>query len=205
MQLRYSPTSPFVRKVRITAIEAGLQDKIEHVATDPWSPETDLRKTNPLSKVPCLITDDGTSLYDSPVICEYLDSLNTGPKMFPEDPSIRFKTLALAAAADGMTDAGILHLVESVRRPQELKWEWWDERQQETMRTAMAVLNDAAPNMATTDGPITIAEITAGSGLGWVDLRFKDMNWRADNPALADWFKKISERPSFKETEPPAA
>lgn len=205
MQLRYSPTSPFVRKVRITAIEAGLQDKIEHVTTDPWSPETDLRQTNPLSKVPCLITDDGTALYDSPVICEYLDSLNSGPKMFPEDPSIRFKTLALAAAGDGMTDAGILHLVESVRRPKELKWEWWDERQQETMRTAMSVLNDAAPTMATTDGPITIAEITAGSGLGWVDLRFKDIDWRADNPALADWFKKISERPSFKETEPPAA
>lgn len=205
MQLRYSPTSPFVRKVRITAIEAGLQDKIEHISTDPWSPETDLRKTNPLSKVPCLITDDGTSLYDSPVICEYLDSLNTGPKMFPEDPAVRFKVLALTAAADGMTDAGILHLVESVRRPKELKWDWWDERQQETMRSAMSVLNEAAPSMATTDGPITIAEVTAGSGLGWIDLRFPDLDWRAENAALATWFEKISERPSFKETVPPAS
>lgn len=205
MQLRFSPTSPFVRKVRITAIEAGLQDQIEHITTDPWSAETDLRQTNPLSKVPCLITDDGDAIYDSPVICEYLDSLNTGTKLFPEDPATRFKVLTLAAAGDGMTDAGILHLVESVRRPQELKWDWWDERQQTTMQTAMAVLNAAAPSMATTDGPITIAEITAGSGLGWVDLRFPDLDWRSANPALGEWFAKISERPSFKETVPPAA
>lgn len=205
MQLRFSPTSPFVRKVRIAAIEAGVEDQIEHITTDPWSPETDLRQTNPLSKVPCLITDDGDPVYDSPVICEYLDSLNTGPKMFPEDPAIRFKTLTLAAAADGMTDAGVLHLVESVRRPKEFVWDWWNERQRTTMKTAMSVLNAAAPSMATTDGPITIAEITAGSGLGWVDLRFPDFGWRDDNPALATWFGKISERPSFKATEPPAA
>jgi glutathione S-transferase len=205
MQLRFSPTSPFVRKVRITAIEAGLQDQIEHITTDPWSAETDLRQSNPLSKVPCLITDEGDAIYDSPVICEYLDSLNTGPKLFPEDPTTRFKVLTLAAAADGMTDAGILHLVESVRRPQELKWDWWDERQQTTMQTAMTVLNEAAPSMATKDGPITIAEITAGSGLGWVDLRFPSLDWRLSNAALAGWFEKISERPSFKETVPPAA
>lgn len=205
MQLRFSPTSPFVRKVRITAIEAGLQDQIEHITTDPWSAETDLRQTNPLSKVPCLITDDGDAIYDSPVICEYLDSLNSGSKLFPEDSATRFRVLTLAATADGMTDAGVLHLVESVRRPQELKWDWWNDRQRTTMQTAMAVLNDAAPSMATTDGPITIAEVTAGSGLGWVDLRFPDFGWRDENPALAEWFAKISERPSFKETVPPAA
>lgn len=205
MQLRFSPTSPFVRKVRITAIEAGLQDQIEHITTDPWSAETDLGQTNPLGKVPCLMTDDGTALYDSPVICEYLDSLNTGTKLFPEDSSVRFKTLALTAAGDGMTDAGVLHLMESVRRPQEFKWDWWSDRQLTTMKRCMAVLNIAAPLMATTDGPITIAEVAAGSGLGWVDLRFPDMDWRSDNPALTDWFAKISERPSFKETEPPAA
>lgn len=204
MQLRFSPTSPFVRKVRITAIEAGLDDQIEHITTDPWSAETDLRQTNPLSKVPCLITDDGDPIYDSPVICEYLDSLNTGPKLFPEDPATRFKILTLAAAADGMTDAGVLHLVESVRRPKEFVWDWWNARQQTTMKSAMATLNAAAPSMAT-DGPITIAEVTAGSGLGWVDLRFPDFGWRNDNPALGDWFAKISERPSFKATEPPAA
>lgn len=205
MQLRFSPTSPFVRKVRIVAIEAGLDDQIEQVTTDPWAAETDLGQSNPLGKVPCLITDDGTALYDSPVICEYLDSLNAGAKMFPEESSVRFKTLALAAAADGMTDAGVLHLMESVRRPQEFKWDWWSDRQRATMERCMAVLNDAAPSMATTDGPITIAEIAAGSGLGWVDLRFPDFAWRDDQPALAEWFASISERPSFKATEPPAA
>lgn len=205
MQLRFSPTSPFVRKVRIVAIEAGLDEQIEHVSTDPWAAETDLGQSNPLGKVPCLITDDGMALYDSPVICEYLDSLNTGEKMFPEDSAVRFKTLALTAAADGMTDAGVLHLMESVRRPQEFKWDWWSDRQRATMDRCMAVLNGAAPSMATTDGPVTIAEIATGSGLGWVDLRFPDFAWRDDHPALAEWFAKVSERPSFKATEPPAA
>ncbi len=204
MKLRYSPTSPYVRKVSITAIETGLADKIERIATDPWSAETDLRKTNPMSKVPCLVTDAGDSIYDSPVICEYLDSLNTGKKLFPVERDARFKALTLAAAGDGMTDAGILLLLETVRRPKELKWDWWADRQAETMKTCMAVADAAADSMGT-DGAITIAEITIGSGLGWVDLRYPDFGWRKDCPALADWFEKISDRPSFAATAPKPA
>lgn len=204
MQLRYSPTSPYVRKVSITAIEAGLDSKIEHIATDPWSPETDLRKSNPTSKVPCLVTDSGDPIYDSPVICEYLDSLNTGKKLFPVDPTARFKALTLAAAADGMTDAGILLLIETVRRPKELKWDWWVERQTTTVNTCMDVADAAADSLAT-DGPITIAEISIGAGLGWIDLRMPDMGWRKERPALADWFEKISDRPSFAATAPKPA
>ena len=94
------PTSPYVRKVSITAIETGLADKIERVTTDPWSAETDLGNSNPIGKVPCLITDDGMAIYDSPVICEYLDSLNTGEKLIPASGEARFKALTLAAAAD---------------------------------------------------------------------------------------------------------
>ena len=97
MKLRYSPTSPYVRKVSITAIETGLADKIERVTTDPWSAETDLGNSNPIGKVPCLITDDGMAIYDSPVICEYLDSLNTGEKLIPASGEARFKALTLAA------------------------------------------------------------------------------------------------------------
>ncbi len=204
MQLRYSPTSPFVRKVTITAIETGLDDKIERVATDPWSAETDLRTSNPLSKIPCLVTDDGMVLYDSPVICEYLDSLNSGPKLIPESGKERFETLKLAANADGMIDAGVLLLVETMRRPEELRWDWWIERQSTTLLKAMDVLDAVADDMAT-DGPITIAEVATGAGLGWIDLRFPDLGWRTDRPALADWFEKISERPSFQATEPPAS
>lgn len=202
MQLRYSPTSPYVRKVSVTAIEAGLADKIERVATDPWSPETDLVNSNPIGKVPCLVTDAGVSLYDSPVICEYLDQLNTGTKLFPVDTDARFKALTLAAAGDGMTDAGILFLIETVRRPEELRWDWWIERQQSTMFRCMDVADAAADSMGT-DGDITIGEIAIATGLGWIDLRFPDMGWRTDRPALADWFEKISDRPSFEATMPP--
>lgn len=201
MQLRYSPTSPFVRKVVITAIETGLDDRIERIATDPWAADTDLRKTNPLSKVPCLITDDGLSIFDSPVICEYLDAIGNG-SLFPTDTAARFNALTLAATADGMTDAGVLLVVENLRRPAELKWDWWVERQTATMNKAMDVLESNAAGFGT-DGPITIAEVTAGAGLGWVDLRFPDFGWRDNRPALAKWFESVSARPSFKASAPP--
>lgn len=205
MQLRYSPTSPYVRKVSITAIEAGLADRIERIGTDPWSAETDLVQSNPIGKVPCLITDDGMAIYDSPVICEYLDSLNTGTKLIPESGNARFKALTLAAAGDGMLDAGVLMLIETVRRPAELKWDWWAERQQNVIFRCMDVADAAADDMAGAEGPITIAEAAIGAGLGWIDLRFPDMGWRDDRPALADWFNKISDRPSFEQTVPKPA
>ncbi len=204
MQLRYSPTSPYVRKVSITAIEAGLADRIERVSTDPWSAETDLTGSNPVGKVPCLITDDGTAIYDSPVICEYLDSLNSGTKLIPASGDARFKALTLAAAGDGMLDAGVLLLIETVRRPAELKWDWWVERQDSVVKRCMDVADAAADTLAT-DGDITIAEITIGAGLGWIDLRFPDLGWRKERPALADWYDKISERPSFEQTVPKPA
>lgn len=204
MQLRYSPTSPYVRKVSVTAIEAGVADQIERVATDPWSPETDLIKSNPIGKVPCLVTDDGTALYDSPVICEYLDHLNTGTKLFPTETGARFKALTLAAAGDGMTDAGILYLLETVRRPEEFRWEWWSDRQQASFFRCMDVADAAADSMGT-DGDITIGEIAIACGLGWIDLRFPTMDWRSDRPALADWFENISNRPSFAATVPKPA
>lgn len=205
MKLRYSPTSPYVRKVSITAIETGLADRIERVSTDPWSAETDLGQANPIGKVPCLITDAGDAVYDSPVICEYLDSQHTGTKVIPEAGDARFKALTLAAAGDGMLDAGVLLLIETVRRPGELKWDWWAERQQTVINRCMDVADAAADGMATTDGPITIAEIAIGAGLGWIDLRFPDMGWRSDRPALADWFDRISDRPSFEQTVPQVA
>ena len=202
MQLRYSPTSPYVRKVSITAIETGLDGRIERIPTDPWSAETDLGKSNPIGRVPCLVADDGSAIYDRPVICEYLDSLNEGTKLFPAEREARFKALTLAATADGMLDAGVLLLVETRRRPEELKWDWWVERQSTVIGRCMNVLEDAADDLAT-DGPITIAEVTIGAGLGWIDLRYPDLGWRKERPALADWFDKISGRPSFEATEPP--
>lgn len=201
MQLRYSTTSPFVRKVIITAHELGINDKIERIVTDPWAADTDIRKVNPLSKLPCLITDDGDAVYDSPVICEYLNAV-AGGSLFPTEIKARFRALTLAATGDGMTDAGVLHLCEVVRRPSEFLWQWWDDRQMANITGAMDVLEGAAGELKS-DGPITIAEITIGAGLGWMDLRFPDMGWRDSRPNLAKWFDAIAQRPSFVTSAPP--
>src|SRR3546814_4963738 len=111
MKLRYSPTSPYVRKVNVVAIETGLQDRIERVPTVTADPASGLAKDNPLGKVPVLITDDGMRLYDSPVICEYLDSLHEGPKLIPTEGIARWVTLSQQALADGLLDAAILRLL----------------------------------------------------------------------------------------------
>lgn len=201
MQLRYSATSPYVRKVVIAAAELGLDDKIERVTTDPWSPETDLRKSNPLSKIPCLITDEGNAIYDSPVICEYLNTIANGT-LYPTETEARFKTLTLAAAADGLLDAGVLLVVERMRRPEELRWDWWIERQITNIRSAFAVLEEAADDLIT-EGPITIAEVGVAATLDWIQLRHPDLDWAADFPKLKAWYDKTAARPSFKASAPP--
>ncbi len=201
MKLRYSPTSPFVRKTLIAAYEVGLEDKIEKVSTDPWAADTDLRTDNPLSKVPCLIADDGDILFDSLVICEYLNTIGGG-SLFPTDPKTRFKTLTLAAAADGALDAGVLRIVETLRRPEELRWQWWLDRQNANMKSAFDLIEKSAGELKA-EGPITIAEVTLGGGLDWIDLRFPDFDWRKGRPGLTEWHAKASERPSFKATVPP--
>ena len=112
MKLYYSSTSPFVRKVNIFSIETGLDKQIEWVKTNPWQAEDDLTAENPLSKIPTLITDDAKVIYDSRVICEYLDSVHTVEKLIPEQGEARWQVLRLQALADGMLDAGILRFME---------------------------------------------------------------------------------------------
>ena len=114
MKLRYSPTSPYVRKVMVTAFETGLHDRIERVPTDIREPRPDFLADNPLGKVPTLITDDGVPLFNSRVICEYLDSLHDGHKLFPTEVPARWRTLRLMALADGILDAGVLRRMETL-------------------------------------------------------------------------------------------
>ena len=202
MKLRYSPTSPYVRKVSVTLIETGLDEKIERVATSVWDPKTDIGKDNPLGKIPTLIADDGAVLYDSPVICEYLDSLHEGPKLFPASGEARWRALRLQALGDGMSDAGILRLLEG-RRPKELQWDKWVERQGNTVARSMDALEEEADAMA--KGPVTIGHIAVGCSIGWLDYRFPDLGWRKDRPALADWYEEFAERKSMRATAPKEA
>ncbi len=199
MKLRFSPTSPYTRKVVVAAIELGLDERIERVPTNPWDPESDLGSANPLGKVPALELDDGMVLYDSPVICEFLDSLHDGHKIIPAPGSARWAALRLQALADGILDAAVLRLVENARRPEELRWPAWDRRQRAAIGRALDVLERERGGM---DGDPTIAEIAIGCALGYLDFRFPDEDWRADRPKMFVWYQDWSRRPSMQATVP---
>ncbi len=198
MKLRYSPLSPFVRKVTVTLIETGLDDRVERIPTDVWNPDTDIAKDNPLGKVPALILDDGKVLYDSPVICEYLDGLHDGDKLFPASGQARWQALRLQALGDGICDAGIATLLET-RRPEEFQYEKWMARHSASVHRAMDALESEADGL---DGPLTIGHVAVGCSLGWLDFRFPDLGWRQDHPGLAEWFEGFNERPSMTATVP---
>ena len=124
MKLRYASASPYVRKVIVLAIETGLDGRIERVPTDVRDPSTDLPGDNPLGKVPTLITDGGEALYDSPVICEFLDTLHDGLKLFPSPGGARWTALRRQALADGILDAGVARRLEALRPEKERSASW---------------------------------------------------------------------------------
>ncbi len=198
MKLRYSPTSPYVRKVTVIAHETGLIGRIELVPTNVWANDTDIGRDNPLGKVPALATDGGEVLYDSPVICEYLDSLHDGAKLYPPSGGARWTALRRQALADSMLDAGVLRRLETMRKEPERSASWI-ERQRTATARAMDALEDEAPTLGQA---ITIGHVAIGCALGWFDLRFPTDNWRLNRPALAAWYATFAERPSMKKTVP---
>jgi len=198
MKLRYSPTSPFVRKVMVTAMETGQADRIERVATDLKDPASGLAAENPLAKVPALITDEGEALYDSPVICEYLDHLHGGAGLFPPPGAARWTALRRQALADGMVDATILQVVEN-RRPGDLRSAEWLDKQKGKVDRALDAFEAEAASFG--DG-FDIGHVAVGCALGYLDLRFPDFGWRTGCPTLAAWFDVVSKRHSMSETVP---
>jgi len=198
MKLRYSRTSPYVRKVLMVIIEKGLEDRIELVPTDAWSPETDLPTDNPLGKVPTLLLEEGGALYDSPVICEYLDSLG-GATLFPPAGPARWTALKLQALGDGICDAAILRRLEGARPDGERSPKWMD-RQRAAVERGVATLEAEFPTLS---GPLTIGTLTVLSALGYLDFRWSAEDWRPAAPQLARWFAEASARESFRATEPP--
>ena len=197
MKLWHSPTSPYVRKVMMAAIELGLEDRIECVPAR--TPESKIAEANPLNKIPTLETDDGQILYDSLVICEYLDSLTDKANLFPASGPRRWKTLRMHTLADGLIDAAVLRVHET-RRPEEQRNADWDERQKTKIVRGLARLEEEINEL---DGPVDIAQITTSCLLGFLDRRRDDDDWRAGHPALAAWQEKFSTRPSATGTEPP--
>jgi glutathione S-transferase len=201
MKLIFAPASPFARKVRVLIIELGLQESVTLVdagAVSPVSNNGDLNSVNPLGMLPALKLDNGESLSDSPLICEYLNDLADGP-FFPSDANRRFRTLGLQALADGMLDLLVALRYETAFRPEQLRWQTWIDFQNEKVQRGLDKLESICNQFEPT--PL-IGEITVACVLGYLDFRFADLNWRTGRPALTDWFEQIMLLESLANTKP---
>ena len=202
MKLYYSPSSPYARKVRVLALESKLDKKIEmvNVALTPVAPNADVDKHNPIGKIPALSVK-GIDLFDSPVICEYLDSQNKGRKLFPRKGRGRWVALRQQAMADGLLDAALLARYEGALRPEEKRWTEWSAGQMKKINGVLGQLEAEAKSLK---GKLTIGTISVVCALGYLDLRFADLGWRDKCPKLAKWFAATSKLPSIKSTAPAA-
>ncbi len=207
MKLLSAPASPFGRKVKVVAIEKGVMDRIEIVATPtaPSAPNEQLARDNPLAKIPTLLLDDGRALYDSLVICDYLDSLHAGTRTIPATGSRRWDVLTLHALGSGVCDAAILCRYESVLRPEALRWPDWLQGQ---MKKVTGSLDWVESNMAAIGSAdardVDLGQIAVACALGYLDFRFGDKDWRKERPRLATWFAEFSKRASMQKTMPTA-
>jgi glutathione S-transferase len=201
MKLYYSPTSPYVRKVSVLILEAGIAGIERVLATGtPVDPGTLPVDRNPLGKVPALDRPDGPTLYDSRVICRYLNArFDAG--FYPPPPRL-WDTLTLEATADGILDAALLMVYEVRIRPEDKRHAPWVEAQWSKVDRALRAVEERwIPHLA---GPIDAAQIALACALGYLDFRLDIRNWRQDRPHLTTWYAAFSQRPSMQATRPPA-
>ncbi|MBU6190458.1 MAG: glutathione S-transferase [Betaproteobacteria bacterium] len=198
MKLLFSPFSPYVRKCLITANELGLDGRISLLpsAANPVNRDQTIIPHNPLGKVPTFFTDDGEAIYDSRVICEYLNEQAKG-SIFPAAGMARWRALTLQSLGDGILDAAILARYEVFLRPEPLRWEDWSRGQRDKIRTSLSHLN-AHPSLLSAE--VTIGNIAVGCALWYLDLRFADFGWRETYPEVAKWYAAYSQRASMKMT-----
>jgi len=199
MKLHWSPRSPFVRKVMIVAHERGVVDRITCVRTVAATakPHAELMRDNPLSKIPALVLDDGTVLYDSPVICEYLDALDGAPKLFPKAPKARMTALRRQALGDGFLDMMVLLRDERMRAyPSEMHMKSAAARRAAVLES----LEREAEALMTT--PLSIGHIAIGVALSYLDFRYAEEDWRKGHLHLANWHAAFAARPSVRATHP---
>jgi glutathione S-transferase len=199
MKLLYSPASPYARKVLVLAHETGQAGEIEVVtaATSPTSGAPEVSPHNPLGKVPALILEDGTCLYDSRVICEYLDLRSEGAHLFPEGGE-RWDALTRQALGDGILDAALIARYERVLRPEPLRWDAWDAGQIAKIRAGLDRIESLVPTMPELD----IGTLAIACALGYLDFRYPDLAWREGRPAAAAWYAGFEARPSMVATAP---
>jgi len=201
MKLYVNPASPFGRKASVVIAELGLDARVkqELATVSPVSRNNEIARDNPLVKIPTLVLDDGSTLFDSPVICEYLDSLSGTPRFFPAEGPARWTALRRQALADGLMDAAVLLRYEQALRPEPLRWVDWMAGQQAKIMAALDAMEVEAPSFG--DG-FDIGHIAIACAIGYLDLRFGHFGWRDGRPRLAAWFAEVSKRPSLVSTFP---
>jgi len=201
MKLIGSFTSPYVRKVRVVMADKKLD--VSFVQENVWVPETTIQQVNPLGKIPCLVMEDGSTLYDSRVIAEYLDTISPVCKLLPPNGRERTEVKVWEALADGVLDAAILVFLERRERPPEQQSAKWIERQMGKVHAGLREMSTRLSESSYCMGiHYTLADVAVGCALGWLAFRFPDIDWRGDYPNLARLADKLAERPSFRDTVP---
>lgn len=201
MTLHWSPRSPCVRKVMIVAHELGLQERLRTVRTvvGGTTPHRELMRINPLGKIPTLELADGSVLYDSPVICEYLDTLHSGPKLFPAAWPARGVALRRLALGDGMLDAALPWLGERFRPADKQSQPHMDLWRAKLVASTDVLEHEAE---ALREKPYSIGHIAIGVALGYLDFRFGELAWREGHPKLAAWQATFDARPAVQANPP---
>ena len=199
MKLLSSPASPFGRKVKMTIAIKNLGSKVEVLKVDATAGDSTLNKSNPLGRIPCLVLDNGDGIHDSHVICEYLDTVGTGPVLVPRSGPERWRTLTLASLADGLMEQALLQVYEGRYRPENMRVATWVDRLQSKIDRTMAHLEANPPVWK--DHP-DYGHVTLAAALGYMDFRHGG-KWRANHPKMVAWLEAFSAAvPSFKETTP---
>ncbi len=198
MKLSYSPASPYVRKVMACAIARGIDGRIEKAPTNPHLSPEDLLKLNPLSKVPTLVGEDGVAYFDSPVICEYLDTVGDAPKLLPDAGPARLKALRQQAIGDGIMDAAVACRGES-QRPKEEARDAVMARHKAAVSRSLDLLEREVDALS---GPLTLGSLAVACALGYLDFRFAADAWREGHPKLTTWYESVAKHKALADTAP---
>ena len=198
MELIFSYTSPYARKVRAVIIEKGLQDRVHMVPDNPWGPAKHVRDHNPLGKVPVLVRNDGPTLTGSTIICEYLDWTDNDPILHAKARMQHWAIARHVALCDGVLDAAVNVVLEN-KRPEDKRWDDWTARYHGAIERTLDALNgEPVPPMAAP----TMASLALGVALGYLDFRLPTLDWRDRCHNLAEWYEDFAQRPSMTETVP---
>ena len=197
MKLYITTPSPFARKCRIVAREKGLSERIEEITADPYGDAPVLLAANPLVQVPALIAEDGEPITDSPLICEYLDVLGSGPRLLPSEGPERWRVKRLETLANGVLEMGVKLVLEN-RRPEHERSPSWIARWTRNMALGLDALEAAAPLAE----PLDMGVITAGVAVSWIGFRHPDFDWKTGRPNLVALQEAMEARDSFRQTHP---